>query len=249
MNYNGFSNKRIPDLTSATSLTGSEYVTIFQDNALKKVTVSQISAGTGSIEGSLPSGGVTGQYLIKSGNGNYQVEWQTISISTDQVTEGTGNVYWTNSRFDTRLASASLNPANLSSEIPVNKLPSIALQGIERMFAMGDLAALSGSLFVCDYAVVWAPMTINSIDIVCPSTPASGSIVIDIVYRATPGGALSSLYTSNTKPSLSCNGYASWATFTGANLPNTTSLAQGSIIGFTIVSAPAGCEDLYVTVR
>lgn len=250
MNYNGFSNKRIPDLASATQLQGGEYVVVYQDSALKKVTISQISAGTGEIAGSLPTGGITGQYLRKSGNGNYETEWGTVSFTTDQITEGTGNLYWTNSRFDTRLSSSSLNASNLASgTISVDRLPSIALQGLERMFAMGDLSALSGSIFVCDYAVVWAATTINAIDIVCPITPASGTIVIDIVYRATPGGALSSLYVNNTKPSLSCNGHASWATFTGSNLPDTTSLAQGSIIGFTIVSAPAGCEDLYVTVR
>lgn len=79
MNFNGFSNKRIPQLASATQLQGGEYVVVYQDEALKKVTISQISAGTGSIEGSLPSGGITGQFLRKNANGNYEVEWSDVS--------------------------------------------------------------------------------------------------------------------------------------------------------------------------
>lgn len=212
MNYNGFSNKRIPDLTSAITLTGSEYVTIFQDNALKKVTVSQISAGTGTIEGSVPSGGVQGNFLRKNSGTNFDSAW-----------------------------------ANITED----DLPGTVKQGLERMFAIGELSTFAefASGTVCDYVVVWTPFTIKAIDVVCPITPASGTITIDLVYRATTGGPLTSLYTTNTKPSLSCNGYASWATFTGNNLPNTTSLAQGSILGFRIISAPQDAQDLYITVR
>jgi hypothetical protein len=79
MNFNGFSNKRIPDLASAVTITGEEYVSIFQDGTLKKVTVSQISAGTGTIQGGVPVGGEAGQFLRKSGSENYQTEWTTLS--------------------------------------------------------------------------------------------------------------------------------------------------------------------------
>jgi len=79
MNFNGFSNKRIPDLASAVTITGEEYVSIFQDGTLKKVTVSQISAGTGTIQGGVPVGGEAGQFLRKSGSENYQTEWITLS--------------------------------------------------------------------------------------------------------------------------------------------------------------------------
>ena len=250
MNFNGFSNKRIPDLASAVTITGEEYVSIFQDGTLKKVTVSQISAGTGTIEGGVPAGGETGQFLRKSGSENYQTEWASISFTTNDITEGSGNLYWTNSRFDTRLESSNLNASNLSTgTVSTDRLPSIALQGLERLFVVGELSTIVDYGGICDHAVVWAPMTINAIDVVCPETPTTGTIVIDILYRATPGGPLTSLYTSNSKPSLSCNGYASWATFAGSNLPNTTLLAQGAIIGFKIVSAPVGAKDLYVTVR
>lgn len=212
MNYNGFSNKRIAQLSSATQLSGGEYVVIYQDNNLKKVTISQISAGTGSIEGSLPSGGITSQFVKKSSSNNYDSEWSYITESD---------------------------------------LPPTVVQGLDRMFAIGELSTIAefNPGLICDYAIVWTPFTIKAIDIVCPITASSGSIVIDILYRATPGGQLSSLYTTNSKPTLSCNGYASWATFTGANLPNTTSLSQGSIVGFQIISAPVGCEDLYITLR
>jgi hypothetical protein len=79
MNFNGFSNKRIPDLASAVTITGEEYVSIFQNGTLKKVTVSQISAGTGTIQGGVPVGGEAGQFLRKSGSENYQTEWTTLS--------------------------------------------------------------------------------------------------------------------------------------------------------------------------
>jgi hypothetical protein len=280
MNYNGLSNKRITQIASATQLSGGEYVVVYQDSTLKKITISQISAGTGTVEGGIPTGGITGQYLRKSGNSNYQTEWATLSFNTDQISEGSGNLYWTNARFDTRLGTAGLNANNITSgtiadarfpatlpsvsganltnlnagnistgTISTNRLPAIALQGLERLFAVGELSTVADFGGICDHAVVWAPMTINAIDVVCPDTPATGAIVIDIVYRATPGGPLTSRYNTNTKPSLSCNGYANWATFAGSNLPDTTSLAQGAIIGFKIVSAPFGANDLYVTVR
>lgn len=212
MNYNGFSNKRITQLSSATQLSGGEYVVIYQDNNLKKVTISQISAGTGSIEGSLPSGGITSQFVKKSSSQDYDAEWSYLTEAD---------------------------------------LPPTVVQGLERMFAIGELSTFAefGSGIICDYVVVWAPFTIKAIDVVCPITPVTGSIVIDIVYRDTPGGPLQSIYQSNSKPALSCNGYASWATFSGANLPDTINLAQGSILGFRIISAPPNAQDLYVTVR
>jgi hypothetical protein len=212
MNFNGFSNKRIPDLVSAITLTGSEYVSIFQDGTLKKVTVSQISAGTGSIDGSVPSGGIEGNFLRKSSGTNFDSAW-----------------------------------ANITED----DLPATVKQGLERMLVIGELSTFAefATGLVCDYVLVWAPFTIKAIDVICPITPASGSITIDIVYRATPGGELTSLYTNNSKPTIQCNGYASWETFTGSNLPNTVQLAQGSILGFRIVSAPKDAQDLYITVR
>jgi hypothetical protein len=209
MNFN-FSNRRINQLTAATGLVGTELIPIFQNNTLRSVSVSQISAGTGTIQGGLPSGGVEGSFLKKTGTLNYESTWSLI-LEDD--------------------------------------LPPTVVQGLERLFIVGDLTPASELSVICDYAIVWTPYTIKAIDIICPKTSSTGEIVIDLLYRATPGGELSSLYTSNQKPSLSCNGYASWATFTGNNLPNTIELVQGSIIGFKIISAPIGCEDLYVTVR
>lgn len=212
MNFNGFSNKRIPDLTSAITLTGSEYVSIFQDGTLKKVTVSQISAGTGAIEGSVPSGGIEGNFLRKSSGTNFDSAWAGITE---------------------------------------DDLPATVRQGLERMLVIGELSTFVefATGVVCDYVFVWAPFTIKAIDIICPITPATGEITIDLVYRATPGGELSSLYTNNSKPTIQCNGYASWATFTGSSLPDTVQLAQNSILGFRIVSAPKDAQDLYITVR
>jgi hypothetical protein len=125
-------------------------------------------------------------------------------------------------------------------------------EAIRRFLAIGDLHSIIGTKSggrEIDYIVLPAAFDIGAIDMLCPSSAASGNIEIDLLRVTSSGGAATSLYTSNTKPSLTLAGGVSFATFTGANLPNTTSLAAGTVLIVKLVSAPVGCEDLYVTVR
>jgi hypothetical protein len=122
-------------------------------------------------------------------------------------------------------------------------------EAIRRFLAIGNLSTIAASGQPIDYFLLPSAMTIEAIDIICPLASASGAAQIDLLSATTTGGSLTSLYTSNTKPSLTMAGGVSFATFTGANLPNTTSLAAGTVLACKILTAPAGAKDLYVVVR
>jgi hypothetical protein len=136
-------------------------------------------------------------------------------------------------------------------------IPAAALPGsasLSRFMAVGDLASIVASESggpIIDYVFVPAGFTITAIDVLCPSAPSEGTITIDILRSTGTGQAFSSLYTGapNTKPSLTCAGNASFATFTGTNLPNTTTIAAGSVLAVKLTAAPLGANDLYVTIR
>ena len=123
-------------------------------------------------------------------------------------------------------------------------------EALRRFVAIGDLRGIagpSGNGRVIDYILLPSAMTIEAIDLVCPKAAASGTITIDILRATTTGGALTSLYTSNPKPTLTCAGGVSFVTSTA--LPNTVTLNAGSVLAVAILSAPEACTDLYVSIR
>lgn len=123
-------------------------------------------------------------------------------------------------------------------------------EALRRFVAIGDLQNIAGTLAtgrVIDYVILPAAHTISAIDILCPSAAASGTITIDILRATVSGGSLTSLYTSNPKPTLTCAGGVSFVT--SSNLPNTTLINAGSVLAVSLLSAPDGCTDLYVSIR
>lgn len=124
-------------------------------------------------------------------------------------------------------------------------------EALRRFIAIGDLASLAsvggGVGAIIDYIIMPSATTIEKIDLLCPQAASSGTITIDILRATVSGGALTSLYTSNPKPSLTCAGGVSFVT--SANIPNTTSLAANTVLAVRITAAPAGCRDLYVSIR
>ena len=122
-------------------------------------------------------------------------------------------------------------------------------EAIRRFLAIGDLASIVAADVPLDMFLLPSAMTIEAIDVICPGATASGTVQIDLLTATVSGGSLSSLYTSNPKPTLTLAGGVSFATFTGSNLPNTTSLAANTILACKILSAEVGAEDLIVVVR
>lgn len=110
----------------------------------------------------------------------------------------------------------------------------------------GDLSFCIG---VDDVLYIEVGFPITEIAAFSRKTPASGSIQIDLLAASSPGGSLASLYSTNTKPSLVCTGAGASQVFTGLNLPNTTAIAEGSILALRILSAPRFADDLIVIVR
>lgn len=149
-------------------------------------------------------------------------------------------------------AAGTLVALDASGKVPAAAIPAQA-SSLDRFIAIGDLASILGTATggrIIDYVFVPVGFTISAIDVLCPDSPSSGTITIDILRATTTGGAFASLYTGvNTKPSLTCAGSASFATFTGSNLPDTTSIASGSVLAVKITAAPLGAHDLYVTIR
>lgn len=86
--------KRITDLTAAAALTGSELVAVSQSGATVKTTVSDIVATASSAVTSF--NGRTGAVVPTSGD-----------YTSDEVTEGTTNLYFTGARVAASLAAGS----------------------------------------------------------------------------------------------------------------------------------------------
>jgi hypothetical protein len=146
----------------------------------------------------------------------------------------------------TASAAGAVVALDASGRVPISAV------GLDRCLALGDLAIIAATEAggpVIDYLFVPSSFTITAIDMLCPVSPNTGSITIDLLVATYSGGPFTSLYTSNTKPTLTCVGNASFATFTGANLPNTPSIAAGSVLAVKLTAAPAGAQDLYVTIR
>lgn len=96
----------------------------------------------------VPTGGTTGQVLAKNSNDDYDTEWtdptsggtvdsvngQTgvVVLDTDDVAEGSTNLYFTNSRADARItaqkgAANGLATLDGASKIPSSQLPALAI--------------------------------------------------------------------------------------------------------------------------
>jgi hypothetical protein len=110
--------------------------------------------------------------------------------------------------------------------------------------AVGNLQAI-GAANLGMYRVLVAT-TITAIALTCATTPASGTITIDILTCAS-GGTPTSLYSVNPKPTLTCNG--GYASAVSANVPDTVALAVGDLLFVRLSGTPpAGAYDLQVAV-
>lgn len=111
--------------------------------------------------------------------------------------------------------------------------------------AVGLLEGMVG-FPIGDHDVVETAKTIRKIVIEVPSLPAAGvDVIVDILKRDAPGGALTSLYAAApaNRPKVTCNGGMNWAV---ATLPGTTALPDNCALIMQIVQAPAGAEDVRV---
>jgi hypothetical protein len=174
MNFNGFSNKRIPQLSSATQLQGGEYVAVYQDNALKKVTISQIfdtnswvhpevitaNAGTSNSEYSLPGSGeeivwkggaiqVRGIDYTRTGNDIAFIEGN-IPAEGEEVTVvvSTGSSSWVHPEVITANAGTSNSEYSLpgSGEEIVWKGGAIQVRGIDYTRTGNDITFIEGNI-------------------------------------------------------------------------------------------------------
>jgi hypothetical protein len=95
--------------------------------------------------------------------------------------------------------------------------------------------------------LITSEFEIGAITVVCPQTPASGTIEFGL-WKVTPGGAAVNLYTSNPLPALTCNGGYAAATIASGSLPNTTTIAAGDLLIVRLTAAPADARDILVSV-
>lgn len=109
--------------------------------------------------------------------------------------------------------------------------------------AIGHLPSMIGADMGAELVV--RPLTISAIRIICPNSPASGDIEVEL-FRVTPGGSPATLYTSNPLPVLACNG--GYAAISSPNLPDVLSIAAGDLLIARIVAAPGDSVDLKVMV-
>jgi hypothetical protein len=144
-------------------------------------------------------------------------------------------------------AAGSVIVADADGKVPAAALP--VSSGPVRLDAIGNLATIVAADTIADVFFLPAAFTISAIDVICPFATASGNVEIDLLSATTSGGSFASLYTSNTKPSLTLAGGVSFATFTGANLPDTTALNAGTVLACKILDAEVGAQDLIVIVR
>ena len=95
-----------------------------------------------------------------------------------------------------------------------------------RFQAIGHIAAF-GTTYDIDAIPIRHAFTITGLRLTCLTTPASGTITAEL-FKVTPGGAATTLYSSNPKPTLTCNG--GYASATSSNLPNTVALTAGDLL-------------------
>jgi hypothetical protein len=118
--------------------------------------------------------------------------------------------------------------------------------GSAEFAAIGNLAPMAGMVIGRRY--YQSGTTISRIEAVCPDTPASGTIQLDVLVQTTPGGALTSLYSTRAKPTITCNGGYAVAVQTGGTLPDTVTIPAGAVVVVKVISAPAGAIDLQVKI-
>lgn len=119
----------------------------------------------------------------------------------------------------------------------VSQRQAMTFQGVGSVQAMID--------YYLDAIVCLTDTEITGIQITCRATPASGTVEVEL-FKATPGGSPTTLYTSSPLPTLTCNGgYASAAS---ANLPDVTTVSASDLILAKVTNAPAGTYDVTVHV-
>ena len=144
------------------------------------------------------------------------------------------------------LGTSSLGEVYLTTDPATGQLPAAGLTERLEMFAVGSLTQMID--VDADFVVLSNNKKISKIIIACPITPSSGTIEVDILKMNSPGGSLTSLYTTNSKPTIACNGGYTWAVFESPNLPNIIDVTKHSILGFRITDAPSGAKDMKVVV-
>jgi hypothetical protein len=193
----------------------------------------------------LPAAPTTGEMLVvKDGKGD---------AGTNPITVGgNGKTLDGAASYTIDVNSGSVTLVYNGTEWDILSTVSVSSASLSRFTLMGDLAAAVGTTTggpIIDYVFVESGFTISAINMLCPVSPSSGNITIDILRATSSGGAFSSLYATNTKPSLTCAGNASYQTFTGSNLPDIKTIAAGSVLAVRLTNAPLGASDLYVTIR
>lgn len=143
------------------------------------------------------------------------------------------------------LLPATALPTTINATTLQNKTASdfvLAITPILKatMFAIGPLETFVGVEQI-DYFIVSAAISINKIQVSCPSTPLSGSVNVDIRKRS-GAGPISNIDTvSLQNVTLAANG--------GLNFTSTSvsiNLAANDVIIVKIISASAGFTDLRV---
>lgn len=148
-------------------------------------------------------------------------------------------------QIDVAAAAASITASDITDlryELPTIQPPGPSSFNFE---AVGQLSGMVG-LDLDAHGMV-SGFVITGILIVCPQTPASGTIEIELL-KVSPGGSPTTLYTSNPLPTLTCNGGYALVSFSSPDLPDVTTLAAGEILIARITEAPEDAVDLKVMV-
>lgn len=142
---------------------------------------------------------------------------------------------------------------NLSEEVETNVSTSITMleakinsQSFAQLLVIGDLQAHAANGPIHDfYLNTDRARTLRKVAVTCPQTSETGSIDIDLLVITTPGGTPVSLFETKPKPTITCNGGASWVVLSGSAL-ETLNIPDNSLIQLTIQNASANCFDLRV---
>lgn len=112
--------------------------------------------------------------------------------------------------------------------------------------AIGDLVPLIG--YDMDQVYLISDFSISRITIICPDSPAAGTIEVDLFKITASGGSPVSLYSVNPLPTLTCNGGYAYVSYITPNLPDDPDLVAGSLLLVRITDAPPFARGLKVMV-
>jgi hypothetical protein len=170
-----------------------------------------------------------------------------LEASVNQITEDLEtNVAQSITNLEENVAE-SITTLQTSVNTSITSLDAkIKSQSFAQLFAIGDLNFHAENGPIHDfYLNTDSARILRKIAATCPQTSETGAIEFDLLIVSSPGGTATSLFQTKPKPTITCNGGASWIVISENDL-DSVNIPDNSLIQLTITASPPDCFDIRV---